>query len=88
MNRREAFGAVETVGFIPTALQHIVPPLPHAVFIDHVRALLNDGLPVIRTRDAVDVDALSDGLVPVVLNDEYREFDVINSDPPRLDSPI
>ena len=30
-------------------------------------------------RDAVDVDALSNGPVPVVLNEELREFDLIDS---------
>ena len=29
--------------------------------------------------DVVDVDALSNGLVPVVLSEELREFDLIDS---------
>ena len=58
MNRREARAAVETVGFIRIAMEHIVPPVPNAMFIDHVRAPPEDGVPVIRARDAVDVDAL------------------------------
>ena len=37
VNRREAQEAVETVGFIPIAMD-IVPPVPNAMFIDHVRA--------------------------------------------------
>ena len=37
-NHREARAAVEAVGFIPIAMEHIVPPLPNAMFIDHVRA--------------------------------------------------
>ena len=36
VNRREARAAVETVGFIPIAMEHIVPPVPNAMFIDHV----------------------------------------------------
>ena len=80
LNRREARAAVETVGFIPIAMEHIVPPVPNAMFIDHVRAPPEDGVPVIRARDAVDVDALSDGPVPVVLSEELREFDLIDSD--------
>ena len=35
---------------------------------------------MIRARDTVDVDALSDGHVPVVLSEELREFDLIDSD--------
>ena len=54
--------------------------MPNAIFIDHVRAPPEDGVPVIRARDAVDVDALSDGPVPVVLSEELREFDLIDSD--------
>ena len=38
VNRREARAAAETVGFIPIAIEHIVPPVPNAMFIDHVRA--------------------------------------------------
>ena len=37
MNRRKPQAAVETVGFIQMAMEHIVPPLPNALFIDHVR---------------------------------------------------
>ena len=35
---------------------------------------------MIRARDAVNVDALSEGLVPFVLSEELREFYPINSD--------
>ena len=35
---------------------------------------------MIRARDAVDVDALCDGPVPVVLREELPEFDTIHSD--------
>ena len=80
VNRREARAAVETIGFIPIAMEHIVPPVPNAMFIDHVRAYLEDGVHVIRARDAVDVDALSCGPVPGVLSEELREFDLIDSD--------
>ena len=80
MKRREAGAAVETVGFIPNAMDHIVPPVPNAMFIDHVRAPREDGVPVVWARDAVDVDALSDGPVPVVLSEKLREFDLIDSD--------
>ena len=80
VNRREVRAAVETVGFIPIAMEHIVPPVPNAMFINHVRAPPEDGGPVIRARDAVDVDALSDGPVLVVLSEELREFDLIDSD--------
>ena len=80
MNRREARAAVETVGFIPIAMEHIVLLVPNAMFIDHVRAPPEDGVHVIRAKDAVDVDALSDGPVLVVLNEEWREFDLIDSD--------
>ena len=38
---------------------------------------------MIRARDDVDVDALSDGRVLVVLSEELREFDVIDSDSTR-----
>ena len=79
-NRREARAAVETVGFIPIAMEHIVPPVPNAMFIDHVHAPPEDGVPVLRARDALDVDALFDGLVPVVLSEELREFDPIDSE--------
>ena len=33
---------------------------------------------MIRAKDAVDVDALSYGPVPVVLSEELREFDLID----------
>ena len=66
VNRREARAGVEAVRFISIAMEHIVPPLPNAMFIDHVCAPPEGGVPVILARDAVDVDALSDGLVPVV----------------------
>ena len=65
VNRREAQANVETVGFIPIAMEHIVPPLPNAMFIDHVRAPLEDGVPVIQARDAVHINALSNGPVAV-----------------------
>ena len=35
VNRREARAAVEIVGFIPSAMEHIVPPVPNAM-IYHV----------------------------------------------------
>ena len=35
---------------------------------------------MIRARDAVDVNALSDGPVPVVLGEELREIDPIDLD--------
>ena len=38
VNRRKARAGVETVGFIPIAMEHIVPPMSNAMFIDHVRA--------------------------------------------------
>ena len=57
-------------------MEHIVPLVANAMFIDHVRAPREDGVPVIRARDVVDVDALSDGLVPVMLSEELREFDL------------
>ena len=34
---REARAAVETIRFIPIAMEHIVPPMPNAMFIDPVR---------------------------------------------------
>ena len=80
MNRREARAAVETVGFLAIAMEHIVPLVPNAILIDHVRAPLEDGVPLIGAKDAVDVDALSDGPIPFVLSEELREFDVIDSD--------
>ena len=80
VKHREARAAVQTVRFIPIAMEHIVPPVPNAMFIDHVRVPPEDGVPVIRARDAVDVDALSDGRAPVVLSEELREFDVMDSD--------
>ena len=36
VNRREARAGVETFGFTPIAMEHIVPPVPNAMFIDHV----------------------------------------------------
>ena len=39
VNRREARAAVETVGFISIAMEQIIPPVPNAMFIVHVRAL-------------------------------------------------
>ena len=80
VNHHEARAAVETIGFMPIAMEHIVSPVPNAMFIDHVCAPLEDGVPVIRARDAADVDALSDGPVPVVLSEQLREFDMIDSD--------
>ena len=80
VNRREARAAIETTGFIPISMEHIVPPLPNAMFIDHVRAPLEDGVPAIRAMDALDVDALSYGPVHVVLSEEVRELDLIDSD--------
>ena len=59
-------------------MQHIVPLLPNATFIDHVRAPLEDGVLVIRETDAVDVDTLSDGPVPPVLSKELCDFDLID----------
>ena len=70
VNRREAQAAVEIVGFIPIAMEHIVPLVPNAMFIDHVRAPPKDGVPVICARDAIDVDALSHGPVLVVLSED------------------
>ena len=80
MHRREARAGVEIVQFIPIAMEHIAPLVPNAMFIDHVRGTPEDGVPVIRARDAVDVDALCDGPLRVVLNEELREFDLIDSD--------
>ena len=80
MNRRKARGAVETGGFIPVAMEHIVPPVPNTMFIDHVLVPPEDGVHVIRATDVVDVDAASDGPLPVVLGEELREYDVIDSD--------
>ena len=65
-------GGVEMVGFILIAMEHIVPPRANAMFIGHVRAPTDDGVPVILARDVVDVDALSDGPVPLVLSEELR----------------
>ena len=79
MNCREGQAAVETVGFIAIAIKHIVPSLPNTMFVDHVRAPREDGVPVIGARDVVGVDALSDGPVRVVLSEELREFDLIDS---------
>ena len=59
-------------------MEHIVPPVPSAAFIDHVRAPLEDGVLAMGARDAVDFGALSDGPVPVLLNEELREFDLID----------
>ena len=61
-------------------MEHIVPLVPNAMFIDHLRAPPEDGVPMIRARDAIDVDALSDGPVRVVLTEELREFDLTDSD--------
>ena len=36
VNRREVWAAVEVVGFIQIAMEHNVPPMPNAMFIDHV----------------------------------------------------
>ena len=80
LNCRKARAAIKTVGFTAVTMEHIVPPVPNAMFIDHVRVPLADGVPVIRARDAADVDALSDGPVPVVLSEELRGFDPIDSD--------
>ena len=80
LNCREARAAVETAGFIPIAMEHIVPPVQNAIFIGHVRPRLEDGVFVIRARDAVDLDALSEGPVSVVLSEELREFDVMDLD--------
>ena len=35
---------------------------------------------MIRARDVVDVDALSERIVHVVLSEELREFDLIDSE--------
>ena len=75
----EARAAVETVGFIPIAMEHIVPPMPNAMFIDHGLPPPQDGVPVLWATAAVDVDALCDGPVPVMLTEELGEFDLINS---------
>ena len=80
MNRREARAPIETVGFIPIAMEHTVPPVPNAMFIDHVRAPLQEGVPVILATHAIDVDALSDGPVHVVLSEDLREFGRIDLD--------
>ena len=80
VNRREARAAVETVGFIPIAMENIVRLLPNAMCIHDVPATTEDGVPLNPAKDAADVDALSDGLVPVVLSGELREFDWIDSD--------
>ena len=80
VNRREARAAIEIVGYTPIAMEHIVPRVPNAMFIDHVRAPLADGLPMIRATDAVAVDTLSDGPLPVVLSEDLREFDLIDAD--------
>ena len=37
VSRREARVAVEIVGVIPIAMEHIVPPVPNAMFTDDVR---------------------------------------------------
>ena len=81
VNHREAPVAVEIVGFMPIAMEYIVPPVPNAIFIDHVPPPPpEDGVPVIRARDAINVDALSYGPLPIVLNEEFREFDLIDAD--------
>ena len=79
VNRREARAAVETVGFTPIAMTHIFPPVPNAMFIDHVRAPPEDGAPLMRARVAVDVDTLFDDPLPV-LSEKLREFDLIGSE--------
>ena len=40
VNCREAWAAVETAGFIPNAMEHIVAPVPNAMFIDLMCAAL------------------------------------------------
>ena len=40
VNRREARATVETVASIPVAMENIVPLVPHAMFIDYLRAPL------------------------------------------------
>ena len=80
VNCREARVAVETAGFGQIAVEKIVLPMPNATLVDHVRAPHEDGVPVIRAPDAVDVNTLSDGLIPVVLSEELREFDLIDVD--------
>ena len=35
---------------------------------------------MIQARDTVDVDAMSNGPIPVVLSEEMREFDRIDSE--------
>ena len=54
--------------------------MPNAMFIDHVRAPLEDGVPAVRAKDVLDVDTLSNGPVPLVLREDFREFDLIDSD--------
>ena len=61
VNRPEARAAVEIVGFIPIAIEHIAPPVPNAIFVDHVRTSPEDGVPVIRAEDVADVHPLSNG---------------------------
>ena len=83
VNRREPRAAVGTVGFIPNAMEHVVPPVPNTMFMDHVRAPPEDGVPGIRARDAVGVDALLDGPVLDVLSEELPAFYLIDSDGSR-----
>ena len=80
VNSREAREPVEIVGFIPITMEQVVPPVPNAMFIDQVHAPPEDGVLVIWARDAVHVDTLFNGPVPVVLIEELREFDLIDSD--------
>ena len=80
VNRHEARAAVETVGFIPIAMEHIVPQVPNAIFSDHVRAPREDGVRMIPARDAIDVEALSDGPVPALLSEGLRYLDVMDTD--------
>ena len=54
--------------------------MPNAMLVDHVCAPFEDGVPVIWARDAVDVGALSDGPVRVVLAGELRQFDLLDLD--------
>ena len=80
VNRREDRAAVETAWFIPMAMGHIVPRVPNAIFIDHLRAPPEDVVLLMWAKDAVDVHALSHGPMRVVLNGELGEFDLIASD--------
>ena len=77
MNRREARAGVEAIGFQPIALEHVGPPILNSLFLDHVHGASEDGMPVIRARETVDVDALAELIASFVMSQELIEFNLI-----------